>query len=214
MNRFRRALFALAVILPTAAFAQTMPGMSGTTQDATDMVQMHAKMMVQMHAKMMAQGSVAGTEVTDTLKQGGEAAFAAIQEIVTQLAADPTTDWSKVNIEALRQHLIDMDNVTIRASVAATSLPKGARFAVSSEDPGVRASIQRMVLAHAKTMNGANGWTLLAKTTDNGAELTVTGAPKDAAMIQGLGFIGVMTLGTHHQAHHLMLAQGMNPHQP
>jgi len=47
----------------------------------------------------------------------GQAAFAAIQEIVGILEADPTTDWSKVNIEALRQHLIDMDNVTLRAEV-------------------------------------------------------------------------------------------------
>ena len=31
------------------------------------------------------------------------------------LEADPTTDWSKVNIGALREHLIDMDEVTMRA---------------------------------------------------------------------------------------------------
>ena len=28
-----------------------------------------------------------------------------------------------------------------------------------------------------------------------------------------LGFFGVLTLGMHHQMHHLMLARGMNPHQ-
>jgi len=200
MNRFRLAPFALAVILPTAAFAQAMPGMSGATQDATGMAQMHAK--------MMAQGSVAGAEDASALRQSGQDAFAAIQEIVTQLAADPETDWSKVNIEALRQHLIDMNNVTLRASVIAAPLPDGARFAVSSENSTVRVSIQRMLLAHAETMNGANGWTLAAKTTDDGAELTVAGAPRDAAMIQGLGFIGAMTLGAHHQPHHLMLALG------
>jgi hypothetical protein len=32
------------------------------------------------------------------------------------LEADPKTDWSKVNISALREHLIDMDEVTMRAS--------------------------------------------------------------------------------------------------
>src|SRR5437763_2768602 len=37
----------------------------------------------------------------------GQAAFGAISEIVRLLKADPNTDWSKVNIEALRQHLID-----------------------------------------------------------------------------------------------------------
>ncbi|MFX5914869.1 hypothetical protein ABTE45_18800, partial [Acinetobacter baumannii] len=49
--------------------------------------------------------------------QPGQSAFAAILEIVALLEADPATDWSKVNIEALRQHLIDMDNVTLRADV-------------------------------------------------------------------------------------------------
>lgn len=47
----------------------------------------------------------------------GQAAFAAIQEIVAMLDADPATDWARVDIEALRQHLIDMNNVTLGAAV-------------------------------------------------------------------------------------------------
>ena len=42
----------------------------------------------------------------------GQEAFGTIQEIVRMLEADPATDWSKVNIGALREHLIDMDEVT------------------------------------------------------------------------------------------------------
>ena len=45
----------------------------------------------------------------------GQEAFGTIQEIVRILEADPITDWSKVNIGALREHLIDMDEVTLRA---------------------------------------------------------------------------------------------------
>ena len=37
----------------------------------------------------------------------GQGAFAAMQEIVAILEADPTTDWSKVDLPALRQHLAD-----------------------------------------------------------------------------------------------------------
>ena len=51
--------------------------------------------------------------------QGGHAAFAAISEIVAMLQADASTDWSKVNIERLRLHLVDMDLVTLRSRGAA-----------------------------------------------------------------------------------------------
>src|SRR5271167_2194275 len=45
----------------------------------------------------------------------GQDAFGAIQEIVQILQSDPKTDWSKVDLEALRQHLIDMNKVTLKA---------------------------------------------------------------------------------------------------
>jgi hypothetical protein len=35
---------------------------------------------------------------------------------------------------------------------------------------------------------------------------------KDAAKLRGLGFFGVLALGMHHQAHHLMIARGQSPH--
>jgi hypothetical protein len=79
------------------------------------------------------------------LMEGGQSAFAAIQEIVAQLMADPTTDWSRVDIEALRQHLIDMDNVTLRARVRVEEKKGGARFEATSEDAAVTSSIRAMV---------------------------------------------------------------------
>ena len=53
---------------------------------------------------------------TSTPTMPGQDAFGAIQEIVRILEADPKTDWSKVNLEALRQHLIDMNEVTLKAA--------------------------------------------------------------------------------------------------
>ena len=50
--------------------------------------------------------------------------------IVEILEADPATDWGKVNIEALRQHLIDMDNVTLRAELKSGPVEGGMRFIV------------------------------------------------------------------------------------
>lgn len=71
-----------------------------------------------------------------------------------------------------------------------------------------------MVMAHAATMNGVDGWLFMAATSDTGATLTVS-PPDQASMakLRALGFIGVMARGMHHQQHHLMLATGMDPHQ-
>src|SRR6056297_738460 len=101
--------------------------------------------------------------------EGGQSAFAAIKEIVSQLMADPETDWSRVDIEAPRQHLIDMDNVTLRARVLAQEVDDGARFEATSEDAGVTGSIRSMVPAHAATMDGVEGWTMRAEEIPGGA---------------------------------------------
>ncbi|WP_417533839.1 hypothetical protein [Marinobacterium stanieri] len=80
------------------------------------------------------------------------------------------------------------------------------------KEPGQSAfaAIQTMVSAHAGAMNGIEGWALSADLIENGAVLTATG--EDVERIRGLGFIGLMTVGMHHQAHHLALAKGQNPH--
>jgi hypothetical protein len=147
-----------------------------------------------------------------TPQQPGEAAFGAIQEIVALLEADPRTDWSKVNIEALRRHLIDMNNVTLRADVKVVESGNAITFRVAGEGDA-RSSVQRMIAAHAATMNGEQGWRFSAEMTAWGADLNVS--PPDAASLEklrALGFIGIMTWGMHHQQHHLMIAQGHSAH--
>ena len=57
----------------------------------------------------------------------------------------------------------------------------------------------------------STGWTFEAQKIEGGASLTVHAPPKDAAKLRGLGFFGVLTLGMHHQMHHLMLARGKSP---
>ena len=145
--------------------------------------------------------------------EGGQSAFAAIAEIVTLLESDPKTDWSKVDIEALRQHLIDMNNVTLLADVKESDHGNAVEFQVTGTGP-VTGSIRRMIMAHSMTMNGVDGWNYAAKEIDGGASLTVS-LPDSASLVKlkGLGFIGVMASGMHHQQHHLMIAKGQNPHQ-
>lgn len=162
-------------------------------------------------AKQAAPHDPATHDAAPILREGGKSAFAAIQDITAALMADPATDWSKVDIEALRAHLIGMDNATLRADVAAKAIEGGARFIVTSRDPAVTASIRAMVAAHAATMNGVEGSAMQVEEVAGDAAMTDTGA--DSARIGGLGFIGVMTVGMHHQAHHLALASGQSPHK-
>jgi hypothetical protein len=138
----------------------------------------------------------------------GQDAFGAIQEIARLLEADPETDWSKIDLEALRQHLIDMNEVTLKADAASKRIDGGLEIAVSGTGATVGA-IQRMVPAHAQEINGRSGWRVKATTLPNGTLLTVTSSdPKEVQHIRGLGFIGILVTGAHHQPHHLMMAKG------
>lgn len=184
----RHATFALALLFPAFATAQSMP---------------------ERHSDGMTMAPLTTTSSVPT--QAGQGAFAAIQEIIAILEADPNTDWRKIDIEALRLHLIDMDNVALHAEAMEEATVDGMTFTISG-DGAVRDSIRRMVKAHAATMNGVEGWQFSTAVIPNGAQLTVLVPVADVARLRGLGFIGVLASGMHHQMHHLMLARGEDPH--
>ena len=94
----RSVAFSLALSIQSAAAQSDMPAMDSSTH----------------HGAMTA----AQAGATPTLP--GQDAFGAIQEILRILEADPGTDWSRVNIDALREHLIDMNEVTLHADAAST----------------------------------------------------------------------------------------------
>jgi hypothetical protein len=190
-----RVLAILALFTPFAALAQS-----------TAPAAMHG------HSMDHSMGSVGDHDAGPAKPtQAGQGAFAAIQEIVEILEADPRTDWSKVDIDALRRHLIDMDNVTLSAAVTSDPVEGGIRFTVTGAG-AVRDSIRRMLNAHAHAMDGAGGWRYAASDTEGGSTLTVRVPPQDLLKLKGLGFMGVMTHGMHHQEHHLMIARGEHPH--
>ena len=137
----------------------------------------------------------------------GQEAFGTIQEIVRILEADPATDWSKVNIGALREHLIDMDEVTMRARASERPLDNGIEITVTGEGRTVGA-IKRMVPAHARELAGL-GWSASAHDLPNGVKLVVTASDlREVVKLKALGFMGIMVQGAHHQPHHLMMAKG------
>ena len=55
------------------------------------------------------------TETETIPESSGQSAFGAIAEIVQILEEDPATDWSRVDIDALREHLIDMEELVLHA---------------------------------------------------------------------------------------------------
>ena len=118
-----------------------------------------------------------------------------------------TTDWSKVNISALRQHLIDMNEVTLHAAAAERMLDNGIEIAVTGEGRTLEA-IKRMVPAHVSELREI-GWIAKSEDLANGVKLTVTASEaQPLAKLKALGFMGIMVQGGHHQPHHLMMAKG------
>jgi hypothetical protein len=201
------ALGAAVLLMSALAVAQGMHDGNGPAapMPADHMMQHHGAMpgdgMMGMHHAMNA-----GEPISP-----GQAAFGAVQEIVRLLEADPNTDWSKVDLGALREHLIDMDEVTMRAVATETPIDGGLAIAVTGTGRTLVA-IQRMIPAHAAALNGVHGWTVAASTMPDGARLTVTAADaKEVAHIRGLGFIGLLASGPHHQMHHLAMAKGALP---
>ena len=143
--------------------------------------------------------------------QAGQAAFATVAEIVKLLEADSTTDWRKVDLEALRQHLIDMDAAVMRARVRQKPVAGGLSMEVTG-DAAVAASVKRMVGNHASMMPSLGAWRATTVPIANGLRFTVVADnANDSALvarIRGLGLIGLLTQGEHHAQHHLMIAKG------
>jgi hypothetical protein len=220
-----RKLVALGAVLAIAAsgtaFAQTTPDHHSMGSDQQQQMMQSGphpmgpsqmqEMMRQHQGMMGARAGMHATSTTPTMP--GQDAFGAIEEIVQILDADPKTDWSKVDLEALRQHLIDMNEVTLRADAASKQIDGGLEIAVTGAGRTLVA-IQRMVPAWAQTMNGHQGWSTKAASLPNGERLTVTATdPKEIQYIRGLGFIGLLVSGSHHQPHHLAMAKGEFDHE-
>jgi hypothetical protein len=161
-----------------------------------------------MHGSMMPGGAPAAAGVP-TLS--GQDAFGAIAEIVRLLDADPQTDWSQVDLERLRQHLIDMNDVVLRAEVKTSPVPGGLVVDVTGAGR-TESAIRAMLIPHAAELDQLPGLAAKTEAILGGVRLTVTARDADdgkvVARVRGLGFIGLLTLGTHHQPHHLAIARG------
>ncbi|MCX5766053.1 MAG: hypothetical protein NTZ43_02355 [Gemmatimonadetes bacterium] len=203
MRRFLITVPLLVVLAAPSALEAQAVDCSTLNAPAAD----HANMDHAAHQALMQQCAVPEKLPT----RPGQAAFGAISEIVGLLKADPKTDWSKVNIEALRQHLIDMDEVTMRSRVAQRSVPGGFEADVTGNAKTMGA-IRRMLGTHTKMLSQGMPYRATATEIKGGARMVVVATDaNDAAQvarIRGLGFMGMMTEGDHHVRHHLALARG------
>lgn len=187
----------------------------------------HAKHMMQMEgeakqaviptaatAKFPSKASVASTASATPLKEAGNAIFGTIQEAIKMLDADPNTDWTKVDLEGLRQHLIDMENFTSGVDILSNEkIEKGSKIVIRAKSRAAHESLLRALKAHPSMMQAETGWTMDVKQNKERFTLTIeTQKPEEVARLRALGYIGVMALGDHHQVHHWMMASGSNPH--
>ena len=161
----------------------------------------HTQMMLRMMRAMAAGGAI----------MPGQDAFGAIMEIVNLLDADPATDWTKVDLERLRQHLIDMNEVVLRSAVKPTPVPGGLAMEITGTGRTEQA-IRAMVGPHATELDRLPAYAAKTEPIAGGVRLTVVARKSDdakaVARIRGFGFAGLMTEGAHHQAHHLAMAKG------
>ena len=209
------------------AFAQLAPGphdMMGPHRGMSDqmgpqggmdqMGPMRSRMMEmhKMHGERRQMGPHAGMHDMHSGLNGattlpGNDAFGAVQEVVRSLEADPATDWSKVDIAALREHLIDMNEVTLNAKAETQATDTGVTISVTGEGRTLVA-IKRMVPAHVAELR-ALGWTAATEDMPNGVKLTVASADlAQRTKLKALGFLGIMVQGAHHAVHHLAMAKG------
>ncbi|HTE99422.1 MAG TPA: hypothetical protein VK621_12410 [Bradyrhizobium sp.] len=221
---WKAGLAGVAIVAATAYAAAQMPDhprMHGQTNPGDPGQQqmmpqngMQGRMMHGQHGMeggMGQHGMTMGGEASGQPVRPGQEAFGTIQEIVRILEADPATDWSKVNISALREHLIDMDQVTMRAAAAERALDDGIEIAVTGEGRTLDA-IKRMIPAHVHEL-GQLGWNAKTEDLPNGVKLTVTSTDaKKVTKLKALGFMGIMVQGSHHQQHHLMMAKSEFTH--
>lgn len=87
-------------------------------------------LMCALPAWLLATSSLGAAE---PLRESGQSTFAAIAEAAAALSEDSTTDWSRVSLLALREHLVDMNEVLTRAVVAEEPIDGGVGIRVTGD---------------------------------------------------------------------------------
>jgi len=153
-------------------------------------------------------------QVKGSLSEAGNDAFGTVQEVIVQLNNNPNTDWKKVNIEALRRHLLDMNDMTVNVEVISQeNIPNGLKAIIKATTKRAALALERVFKAHPAQLQRETGWKMTVQKQGNQYVLTIVSEnSQDIDKIRGLGYIGLMAYGNHHQPHHWGIATGSNPH--
>lgn len=147
-------------------------------------------------------------KLTQLPTEAGQSAFAAIAEIVDMLNKNPKTDWANVDIDKLRNHLVDMNELTLNAKVEKTVSQGKVTFAIGGAQRTLKA-IKAMVPAHSVELNKIAGWQVDVEVKADHVVMQVSSDDADIlAKVGALGFFGMMATGAHHQPHHWGMATG------
>jgi len=144
------------------------------------------------------------------LSAPGNQIFGAIQETITALEQDPNTNWEQVNLEALRQHLLDMKAFTEEVEVLEKrAIKQGVELQIQPSTERGKVAVKRVLSMHPMMLKKEKGWTMESD-RDNGMwTITCTSTnSNDVPKIRALGYIGLLAQGAHHQHHHWMIATG------
>ncbi|MDZ7657716.1 hypothetical protein [Fodinibius sp.] len=144
------------------------------------------------------------------LTEPGNDIFGTIQEVVQKLEANPDTDWSQVNLEALRQHLLDMKAFTEEVEILSKDqIEKGIAITVRPHSERAVQALEKLFSMHPDMIKKEKGWDMNAKQNGNNWMITcTTNNESEVQKIRALGYIGLLSEGAHHQLHHWMIATG------
>lgn len=150
------------------------------------------------------------TNAKAPLTMPGNEIFGTIQEVIKKLEADPNTDWSEVDLEALRQHLLDMKAFTEEVSVISQKpVDNGIEIRVKPETERATGALKRLFKMHPLMLKKEKGWDM--DTNQDKDQYIIRVTTKDNTEIEkirALGYIGILAEGAHHQLHHWMIATG------
>jgi len=99
----------------------------------------------------------------------------------------------------------------MRATATERTIDNGVEISVTGEGRTLDA-IKRTVPAHTHELSQF-GWNAKTEDLPNGVKMTITSSDaSQVTKLRGLGFMGILVQGSHHQQHHLMMAKGEFSH--